>query len=76
MYMYVYMQMFGLREPMFLSALECLGSAGPEMPPARSPYAHRAWHRPHAANTPRCPFSIRFSAGCFADAEWFLVSLQ
>ena len=36
MYMYMYMHMLGLREPMVLSALKCVGLAGPMMPPAKS----------------------------------------
>jgi hypothetical protein len=36
MYMYMYMHMLGLREPMVLSALKCVGLAGPMMPSAKS----------------------------------------
>ena len=42
-YMYMYMHMFGLREPMVLSALKCLGLAGPVIAASRiCSYGHAA----------------------------------
>jgi hypothetical protein len=43
MYMYRYMHMFGLREPMVLSALKCLGLAGPVIADSKiCSYGHAA----------------------------------
>ena len=67
-YMYGYMHMFGLREPMVLSALKCLGLAGPV-----KLAASKICSAGHAAN-PKVPMVFGSQLLRLSRAAWLTLS--